>query len=282
VFALDPADPVAAAEKGLDAARTDGRDVVVLDTAGRLHVDEELMDELARVGEATKPLNVLLVLDAMTGQEAVNVAQAFQERVAFDGVILTKLDGDARGGAALSVKAVTGKPVKLASVGEKLDQLEYFHPDRMASRILGMGDVLTLIEKAEAAVEQDEQEEMERRLRAGEFTFDDFLASYRMVRRMGPLQGVMKLIPGMGKQLQGLEVDERQLARVEAIVLSMTPQERRMPHIISTQRRRRIAAGSGTTLEEVNKLMASRKQMAKMMKQLGKGKLPTLPPGLAR
>jgi signal recognition particle subunit SRP54 len=246
--------------------------VVVLDTAGRLHVDEELMDELARVSEATKPLNVLLVLDAMTGQEAVNVAVAFQERVAFDGIVLTKLDGDARGGAALSVKAVTGKPVKLASVGEKLDQLEYFHPDRMASRILGMGDVLTLIEKAEAAVEVDEQEEMERRLRAGEFTFDDFLASYRMVRRMGPLQGVLKLVPGLGRQLQGVDVDEKQLARVEAIVLSMTPQERRLPHIISTPRRRRIAAGSGTTLEEVNKLMASRKQMAKLMKQMGKGK----------
>jgi signal recognition particle subunit SRP54 len=280
VFALDASDPVAAAKRGLDAARTDGRDVVILDTAGRLHVDEELMDELARVSEATKPLNVLLVLDAMTGQEAVNVAQAFQERVAFDGVILTKLDGDARGGAALSVKAVTGRPVKLASVGEKLDQLEYFHPDRMASRILGMGDVLTLIEKAEAAADLDEQEDLERRLRAGEFTFDDFLASYRMVRRMGPLQGVMKLIPGLGKQLQGLDVDERQLARVEAIVLSMTPDERQRPHIISTPRRRRIAAGSGTTLDEVNKLMASRKQMAKMMKQLGKGKLPTLPPGL--
>ena len=277
VFTLDTKDAVAAARHGLDEAREDGRDVVILDTAGRLHVDQELMDELARVGEATKPLNVLLVLDAMTGQEAVNVAVAFQERVAFDGIVLTKLDGDARGGAALSVKAVTGRPVKLASVGEKLDQLEYFHPDRMASRILGMGDVLTLIEKAEAAVEVDEQEEMERRLRAGEFTFDDFLASYRMVRRMGPLQGVLKLVPGLGKQLQGLDVDERQLSRVEAIVLSMTLQERRMPHIISTPRRRRIAAGSGTTLEEVNKLMASRKQMAKMMKQMGKGKLPTFP-----
>ncbi|TML72170.1 MAG: signal recognition particle protein [Actinobacteria bacterium] len=277
VFTLDTKDAVAAARHGLDEAREDGRDVVILDTAGRLHVDQELMDELARVGEATKPLNVLLVLDAMTGQEAVNVAVAFQERVAFDGIVLTKLDGDARGGAALSVKAVTGRPVKLASVGEKLDQLEYFHPDRMASRILGMGDVLTLIEKAEAAVEVDEQEEMERRLRAGEFTFDDFLASYRMVRRMGPLQGVLKLVPGLGKQLQGLDVDERQLSRVEAIVLSMTPQERRMPHIISTPRRRRIAAGRGTTLEEVNKLMASRKQMAKMMKQMGKGKLPTFP-----
>ena len=277
VFALDGQDPVRAATLGLDAAREDGRDVVVLDTAGRLHVDEELMDELQRVRDATRPTNVLLVLDAMTGQEAVNVALAFQERVAFDGVLLTKLDGDARGGAALSVKARTGRPIMLASVGEKLDQLEYFHPDRMASRILGMGDVLTLIERAEAAVAEDEQAELERRMLAGEFTFDDFLASYRMLRRMGPLQGVMKLIPGVGKQHQGVDLDEAQLGRVEAIVLSMTPQERRLPHIISTQRRRRIAAGSGTSLEEVNKLIAARKQMAKMMKQVGKGKLPAFP-----
>jgi signal recognition particle subunit SRP54 len=285
VYALDRSDPVAAARQGVDAARRDGLDVAILDSAGRLHVDEELMDELERVRDATKPLNVLLVLDAMTGQEAVNVALAFQERIAFDGVVLTKLDGDARGGAALSVRAVTGAPVKLASVGEKLDQLEVFHPDRMASRILGMGDVLTLIEKAEAAVGLDEQEELERRLRAGEFTFDDFLASYRMLRRMGPLQGVLKLVPGLGRQLQGLDLDEKQLARVEAIVLSMTPQERRMPHIVSMQRRRRIAAGSGTSLDEVNKLVAARKQMAKMMKQIGKGKLPALPgmpPGRAR
>jgi signal recognition particle subunit SRP54 len=277
VYSLDAKDAVAAARLGLDAARKDGLDVVILDSAGRLHVDEELMEELQQVRDSTKPTNVLLVLDAMTGQEAVNVALAFQERIAFDGVVLTKLDGDARGGAALSVKAVTGRPVKLASVGEKLDQLEYFHPDRMASRILGMGDVLTLIEKAEAAVELDEQEEMERRLRAGEFTFDDFLASYRMLRRMGPLQGVLKLVPGLGKQLQGVDVDEKQLARVEAIVLSMTPQERRMPHLISIQRRRRIAAGSGTSLDEVNKLMTARKQMAKMMKQMGKGKMPAIP-----
>jgi signal recognition particle subunit SRP54 len=277
VYAVDPKDPVAAASSGLDAARKDGLDVVILDTAGRLHVDEELMAELQQVRDATKPTNVLLVLDAMTGQEAVNVALAFQERIAFDGVVLTKLDGDARGGAALSVRAVTGRPVKFASVGEKLDQLEYFHPDRMASRILGMGDVLTLIEKAEAAVELDEQEEMERRMRSGEFTFDDFLASYRMLRKMGPLQGVLKLVPGLGKQLQGVDVDESQLARVEAIVLSMTPQERALPHVINPGRRRRIANGSGTTIDEVNKLMAARKQMAKMMKQMGKGKMPAFP-----
>jgi signal recognition particle subunit SRP54 len=273
----DATDAVTAASRGIDWASENGLDVVIVDTAGRLHVDEELMDELVRVRDAVKPLNVLLVLDAMTGQEAVNVAEAFAERIAFDGVVLTKLDGDARGGAALSVKAITGKPVKYASVGEKLDQLEVFHPDRMASRILGMGDVLTLIEKAEQAVEEDEQAEMERRLRAGEFTFDDFLASYKMVRRMGSFKSVLKLIPGVGRELEGLEIDERQMARVEAMVLSMTPQERRLPHVINGPRRRRIAAGSGTTLDDVNKLLQARKQMQKMMKQVGKGKLPAFP-----
>jgi signal recognition particle subunit SRP54 len=278
VFSAERADPVAAAQQGVEGARAEGLDTVILDTAGRLHVDQELMDELVAVRDATRPTNVLLVLDSMTGQDAVRVAEAFAERVAFDGVVLTKLDGDARGGAALSVKAVTGKPIKLASVGERLDQLEYFQPDRMASRILGMGDVLSLIEKAEAAVEEDEREEMERRMMQGEFTFDDFLRSYKMLRRMGPLQGVLKMIPGLGKQLEGLdEVDDRQLARVEAIVLSMTPQERRLPHVIDGSRRKRIAAGSGTTVEQVNQLLEARKQMAKMMKQIGKGKMPALP-----
>ena len=271
-------DPVAVSLAGVEGAKAEGLDVVILDTAGRLHVDEELMEELAAVRDATKPTNVLLVLDAMTGQDAVRVAEAFAERVAFDGVVLTKLDGDARGGAALSVKAVTGKPIKLASVGEQLDQLEYFHPDRMASRILGIGDVLSLIEKAEAAVEDDDRAEMEQRMMRGEFTFDDFLRSYKMLRRMGPLQGVLKMIPGLGKQLEGLgDVDERQIARVEAIVLSMTPKERRLPHVIDGSRRKRIAAGSGTTVEQVNQLLEGRKQMAKMMKQLGKGKMPALP-----
>ncbi len=273
-------DPVEAARRGLEQARSEGADVVVVDTAGRLHVDEELMDELARVRDAVKPMNVLLVLDAMTGQEAVNVALAFQERIQFDGVVLTKLDGDARGGAALSVRATTGRPIVFASIGERLDQLEVFHPDRMASRILGMGDVLTLIEKAEAAVEADEQAEMEKRMLAGEFSFDDFLASTRMLKRMGPLKGVMKMVPGLGKQLDGLDVDDRQMARVEAIVLSMTPRERRTPHLINGSRRRRIAAGSGTSIDEVNRLLAARKQMQKMMRQLGKGKMPALPPEL--
>ena len=278
VFSEERSDPVKAVQQGLEQAGAEGLDTVILDTAGRLHVDEALMEELAAVRDATRPTNVLLVLDSMTGQDAVRVAEAFAERVAFDGVVLTKLDGDARGGAALSVKAVTGKPIKLVSVGERLDQLEYFHPDRMAQRILGMGDVLSLIEKAEAAVEDDERAEMERRMMQGEFTFDDFLRSYKMLRRMGPLQGVLKMIPGMGKQLEGLDdVDERQLARVEGIVLSMTPQERRIPHVIDGSRRKRIAAGSGTSVEQVNQLLEARKQMAKMMKQLGKGKMPALP-----
>jgi len=275
-------DPVAAVTKGIERARSQGKDVVILDTAGRLHVDEPLMEELAAVRDAAKPTNVLLVLDSMTGQEAVSVAEAFLERVAFDGVVLTKLDGDARGGAALSVKAVTGKPVKLASVGEKLDQLEYFHPDRMASRILGMGDVLTLIEKAEEAVEGDEQERLEQQLMAGEFTFDDFLSSYKMLRRMGPLKGVLSMIPGVGNQLQGLDVNEKDMSRVEAIVLSMTPKERALPHLIDGSRRKRIAAGSGTTIQQVNQLLSARKQMQKMMKQMKKGKMPGLPPELLK
>jgi signal recognition particle subunit SRP54 len=278
VYADERSDPVKAVRDGIERAKADGRDVVVLDTAGRLHVDEALMDELAAVRREAKPTNVLLVLDAMTGQEAVNVGRAFQERIDFDGVVLTKLDGDARGGAALSVKAVTGRPIKLASVGEKLDALEWFHPDRMASRILGMGDVLTLIERAEAAVAGDEKEELERRMMKGEFSFDDFLKSYKMLRRMGPLQGVLKMIPGMGKQLEGLDqVNEKELGRVEAIILSMTPHERRVPHAIDGSRRQRIAAGSGTSVTQVNQLLEARKQMAKMMKMMGSGKMPQIP-----
>jgi signal recognition particle subunit SRP54 len=269
-------DPVALAAKALDQARAQGRDVLIIDTAGRLHIDEEMMDQLVRVHREVKPHNVLLVLDAMTGQDAVTVAEAFAERVAFDGVVLTKLDGDARGGAALSVKAVTGKPVKLASTGEKLDQLDEFHPDRIASRILGMGDVLTLIEKAEEAAEIDEQEELERRLRQGRFTFDDFLKSYDMMRKMGPLRSVLALLPGMGKQLQGVNVDDRAIDWARAIVLSMTPEERRRPEIINGSRRARIARGSGTTVQQVNQLLNGRKQMEKMIRQMGRGRMPNL------
>ncbi len=282
VYREDTKDAVVAVRQGLARAVADDRDVVILDTAGRLHVDEALMAELAAVRDEARPTNVLLVLDAMTGQEAVSVAEAFQERVAFDGVVLTKLDGDARGGAALSVKAITDRPIKLVSVGEKIDQLEYFHPDRMASRILGMGDVLSLIEKAEEAVAQDEQEEMERRLRAGQFTFDDFLSSYRMLRKMGPIKGLLALIPGVGEQLKGVDVNEREMGRVEAIILSMTPKERRLPHLIDGSRRLRIAKGSGTTVQQVNQLLAARKQMHKMMKQMKQGKFPALPPELAQ
>jgi signal recognition particle subunit SRP54 len=274
VYSDERSDPVAAVRDGLARAQADGRDTIILDTAGRLHVDEDLMDELARVRKEARPHNVLLVLDAMTGQEAVRVAQSFQEHVAFDGVVLTKLDGDARGGAALSVKAVTGRPIKLVSVGEKLDQIEYFHPDRMASRILGMGDVLSLVEKAEQAFEEDEQQAMEDRIRKGKFTFDDFLSAQRMLRRMGPLQGVLKLIPGLGAQLKDVDIDERELKKVEAIVLSMTPHERNTPHVIDGKRRLRIAKGSGTSVQQVNRLLEARKQMEKMMKGMSKGKMP--------
>jgi signal recognition particle subunit SRP54 len=277
VFRTDTKDAVEATRSGIARAREEGLDTVIVDTAGRLQIDEELMAELARVREEAKPHNVLLVVDAMTGQEAVNVAEAFHERVAFDGVVLTKLDGDARGGAALSVKAITGKPIKFASTGEKLDALEVFHPDRMASRILGMGDVLTLIERAEAAVEEDEQAEMEKRLRAGQFTFDDFLKAYKMLRRMGPLKGILKMIPGMSQQLGDVDIDDKELGRVEAIVLSMTPLERAKPVVIDGKRRQRIARGSGTTVEEVNRLLEARKQMEKLMKQMGRGKMPALP-----
>lgn len=269
-------DPAKVAEMGLEQARAQGRDVVIVDTAGRLHIDAEMMDQLVRVRNETKPHNVLLVLDSMTGQDAVAVAETFAEHVDFDGVVLTKLDGDARGGAALSVKAVTGKPIKLASTGEKLGDIEYFHPDRMASRILGMGDVLTLIERAEAAAEEDDQAEMERRLKKGQFTFDDFLSAYKMMRRMGPVKSMLSMVPGLGKQLQGVDFNDRDLGRVEAIVLSMTAEERRRPEIINGSRRARIANGSGTSVQQVNQLLQARKQMAKMMKQMSQGKTPNI------
>ena len=249
-------------------AKAKGFDTVIVDTAGRLHIDDDLMNELQGIKNAVQPSDLLYVADAMTGQDAIKSAGEFNRRIGVTGVVLTKLDGDARGGAALSVRHVTGKPIKFAGVGEKLNGLEPFHPERMASRILGMGDVLTLIEKAEAAVEADEQALLEQRMLAGEFTFDDFLSSVKMLRRMGPLQGVLKMIPGLGKQLQGLDVDERQMGRVEAIVLSMTPAERRNPKILNGSRRKRIARGSGTTVQEVNQLLKQFAEMNKMMKQI--------------
>jgi signal recognition particle subunit SRP54 len=267
------------AEWALGQARREGRDVLIVDTAGRLHVDEELMDELAQIRKRVKPHDVLLVVDAMTGQDAVNVAEAFGERTEFDGVILTKLDGDARGGAALSVKAVTGKPILYASIGERIEQLERFHPERMATRILGMGDVMTLIEKAEQVHDADEAAELERKIRKQQFTLEDFLNQLRQVRKMGPLQNVLGMMPGMGKamkQLRGANMDDRELDRIEAIILSMTPAERANPELIDGSRRKRIARGSGTTVQAVNQLVKQFGQMKKMMASLAKGRMPDL------
>jgi signal recognition particle subunit SRP54 len=276
VYRSETSDPVEASRAGLERARADGRDTVIIDTAGRLQIDQELMDELERVRSATKPTHALLVLDAMTGQQAANVATAFQQRIDFDGVVLTKLDGDARGGAALSVKAVTGRPIIFISTGERPETLEVFHPERMASRILGMGDVLSLIERAEQAVSKDEQSEMEQRMRQGQFSFEDFLQAQKMLKRMGPLGGLLKMMPGM-PQLSAADVDESRLARVEAMILSMTPRERAIPNLIDGHRRRRIAAGAGASVAEVNQLLEARKVMEGMMKQIGRGKMPALP-----
>jgi signal recognition particle subunit SRP54 len=270
-------DPVDIARWALDRAKSEGKDVLIVDTSGRLHVDQELMDELVRIRAAVKPHSILLVVDAMTGQDAVNVAEQFAAAVQFDGVLMSKLDGDARGGAALSIKAVTGKPILFASVGEKLDQFERFHPDRMAQRILGMGDVMSLIEKAEAQYEEDEAKELERKLRKNEFTLEDFLKQLKMVRKMGPLQSLMGMIPGLaGHQLANTKVDERELDRVEAIILSMTPEERRRPELIKGSRRLRIAKGSGTNVQSVNQLVKQFDQMRKLMRQLGRGKMPDI------
>ena len=267
--------PVDIAEWALDQARSDGQDYLIIDTAGRLHIDESLMDELARIKKRTRPTNVLLVVDAMSGQDAVNVAESFAGHAEFDGIVMTKLDGDARGGAALSVKAVTGKPILFVSTGERIEQLEKFHPDRMAGRILGMGDMLSLIERAEQVSEQEEMEELERKLRRQEFTLDDFLKQMRQVRKMGSLSSILGMMPGMGKALKQInvnQIDESELGRIEAIILSMTPAERARPEIIDGSRRRRIARGSGTTVQGVNQLVKQFSQMKKMMLQLASGK----------
>jgi len=268
-------DPVEIATWALEQARSDGKDVLIVDTSGRLHVDEELMEELVHIRDAVKPHHLLLVVDAMTGQDAVNVAESFAERVQFDGVVMSKLDGDARGGAALSVKAVTGKPILFASTGEKLDQFERFHPDRMAQRILGMGDVMSLIEKAEREFDEEDARALERKLRRNEFGFDDFLDQLKTIRKMGPLSSVLGMIPGLaGHQLSNMKVDEGELDRVQAIILSMTVEERRRPELINGSRRLRIARGSGTTVQHVNRLVKQFEQTRKMMRQLGRGKTP--------
>jgi signal recognition particle subunit SRP54 len=270
-------DPVEIAAWALERAREEGKDVLIVDTSGRLHVDEELMAELVRIRTAVKPHDVLLVVDAMTGQDAVNVAESFAEAVQFDGVVMSKLDGDARGGAALSVKAVTGKPILFASTGEKLEQFERFHPDRMAQRILGMGDVLSLIEHAERQFDETEAAELERKMRHNELGLDDFLAQLKMIRKMGPLTSLLGMIPGLGgAQLSSMKVDERELDRIQAIIQAMTPEERRRPELIKGSRRLRIARGSGTSVQQVNRLVKQFSQMRKVMKQVGRGKQPDI------
>ena len=265
-FYSEPSDPVTVARNALEEAARLGRNVVIVDTAGRLQIDTDLMDELRRIRDAVQPHDTLLVVDAMTGQEAVNVAESFQETIGLDGVILTKIDGDARGGAALSVKEVIGKPILFAGTGEKLEDFEPFHPDRMASRILGMGDVLTLIEKAEAAYDVEQRERAEEIVRQGSFTFDDFLEQMQQVKKMGPLQNVLGMMPGMPKELKNADIDERELAKVEAIIRSMTPYERRKPDAINGSRRTRIARGSGVKPSDVSALLKQFKQMQQMMR----------------
>jgi len=265
-------DPVIIAKKAVEHAKSLQFDIVIIDTAGRLHIDEELMNELKRIKEAVKPQEILLVVDSMTGQDAVNVAGSFNEKLGIDGVILTKLDGDTRGGAALSVRAVTGKPIKFAGLGEKLNDLEPFYPDRMASRILGMGDVLSLIEKAQAAFDEKQAIELEKKMRTATFTLDDFLEQMQQLKKMGPLNQILGMLPGVNaKALKGIELDEKQFARTVAIIQSMTKQERNNPSILNARRRIRIANGSGTTVTDVNRLLKQFEDMKKLMKQFSGG-----------
>ncbi|KLU61065.1 signal recognition particle protein [Peptococcaceae bacterium CEB3] len=266
------------ARAAVEYAFKQGADVLIIDTAGRLHINEELMGELQEIKAQVQPQEILLVVDAMTGQDAVNVAETFHARLGLDGVILTKLDGDTRGGAALSVRAVTGCPIKFAGVGEKIEALEAFYPDRMASRILGMGDVLTLIEKAQEAFDEKKAQEMQQKLRKQEFSLEDFLEQMQQLKKMGPLSSIMEMIPGIGKQLKDVTIDEKDMAHVEAIIRSMTSDERRKPSIIKDSRKRRIAKGSGTSIQEVGRLLKQFEQMQKMMKQFAGG----LPGGLGK
>src|SRR5436305_711493 len=285
-FYSEPSDPVSVARGALAEAQRLGRNIVIVDTAGRLQIDTDLMDELRPTVSAVEPHNTLLVVDAMTGQEAVNVAEAFNEAVGLDGVILTKIDGDARGGAALSVKEVVGKPILFAGTGEKLEDFEAFHPDRMASRILGMGDVLTLIEKVESTFEEEEKQRAEEILQSGRLTLEDFLEQMQQVKRMGPLQNVLGMLPGMPKEIKNAEIDDKEIGRVEAIIRSMTPEERRRPELINGSRRMRIAKGSVVATPGVNNLLKQFKQVQQMMRTAvgargkgKKGKRPKLPVG---
>ena len=275
VFEMGQANPVDIAQKALSHARDRGYDTVLLDTAGRLHIDEALMDELKRIKSAVRPQEILLVVDAMTGQDAVNAASAFDEALGIDGVLLTKLDGDARGGAALSIRAATGKPIKFAGTGEKLDMIELFHPDRMASRILGMGDMLSLIEKAEQNFDEKQAAKLEEKIRKNRFTLSDYLEQMQQLKNMGDLSQIAGMMPGnLGKQMQGAQIDEKVMARTEAIILSMTPKERENPGILNASRKRRIAAGCGLEVVDVNRLLKQFEMMQQLTKQLSKGKLP--------
>lgn len=284
VFSMGQNNPVDIAKASLEHAKSNNRDIVIIDTAGRLHINEELMDELKNIKSAVNPDEILLVVDAMTGQDAVNIAESFNQDLGLTGVVLTKLDGDTRGGAALSVKAVTGCPIKFIGMGEKLDALEVFHPDRMASRILGMGDVLSLVEKAQANIDTEKAKEMERKIRQQEFTLEDFLDQLQQVRSMGPLEDLLGMIPGMKKQLKGMQgdFDEKEILRVEAIIKSMTFKERRDPSVINGSRKKRIARGSGTKVQDVNRLLKQFDESRKLMKQLTdlgkKGKRGGMPP----
>ena len=266
VYTGEPRDAVAIAERGVEHARKTARDVVIIDTAGRLHIDEEMMNEVAAIKDRTKPNEILFVVDSMTGQDAVNTAKAFHDRLDFHGVVLTKLDGDTRGGAALSIRSVVERPIKFVSIGEKLDALEPFHPDRMASRILGMGDIVTLVEKAQEHFDENKAQKIEEKLRKSQFTLEDFLDQLQEIKKMGPLSQVMGMVPGMNKISQNASVDDKALISIEAIIHSMTPEERRRPQILNGSRRRRIAMGSGRTIQEVNRLLRQFEEMQKMIK----------------
>jgi signal recognition particle subunit SRP54 len=271
VYSDRAATAVQIAKNSIEHARKNARDTIIVDTAGRLHVDEEMMKEVEDIKSSIKPHEILFVVDSMTGQDAVSTAKAFHDRLNFDGAVLTKMDGDARGGAAISLRATVGKPIKFISVGEKLDALERFHPDRLASRILGMGDIVSLVEKAQQTIDQDKALKLEQRLRKQQFTFEDFLEQLGEVKKMGPISQVMGMIPGMNKLPKDAEVDDKELVRIEAIIQSMTKKERSNPSLLNGSRRRRIALGSGSTVQDVNKLVKQFEQMQKMMKSFGKG-----------
>lgn len=272
VFEKGTQNPVKTAKQAIDHALKQGYDTVIIDTAGRLHINEELMNELKNIKKEVNPSEILLVVDAMTGQDAVTVAQSFNDALDITGVILTKLDGDTRGGAALSIKAITGKPIKFTGVGEKIDDIEPFYPDRIASRILGMGDVLSLIEKAQEAVSEEQAKEMEKKFRENSFTFDDYLAQIESVKKMGNIKDVLSLIPGISGKIKNLDIDENQMQVNKAIIQSMTPKERKNPEIIKASRRQRIAKGSGTSIQQVNQLLKQFEQSKELMKQLKNGK----------